>query len=367
MREITKRSIKFKKILDSFRAGVLVLDRDGNILYINEIGRRILDITPEKSKASPRDPFFKVIFSSFDLEYLPSRIEIELTKKETGERKIIGFTLSDMKKGERREAIVAFFKDLSSIEKFSEAEMIKSRLVTLGQMAAGMAHEIRNPLASIKIYTEIIRKKSTGDDFDSLTKSILEDIEKVEDIVNQSLDFVKHEQVVRRPVNISSFLKNTIDSAKGIHSNIDFGVELTNIDDDETMMVDRKLFAQSLYNIFNNAAESYGGVAGKVMVSATVREEYSDILKLSGPKDLKKKLGGESKKKYLYVYVKDFGPGIKNEIREKIFTPFFTTKKKGTGIGLPISQKIIHSHDGIIDLVSKEERGTEFRIKINID
>jgi signal transduction histidine kinase len=354
-----------KDILSSFRAGVLVIDREGNILFINEIGKRILNLSEDKAKVSHRDPFFKVLISSFDSEYLPSRIEMELTKG-LFDKKIIGITLSDIRKRGERKAIVAFFKDLSHIEELSQAEGLKSRLVVLGQMAAAMAHEIRNPLASINIHTELIKKKVSGNEMDSLIDSIIRDIEKVEGIVNQSLDFVKHDQVVQKSVTINPFLEEIVESVRRIYTDVDFQLATGNIDGEESMMVDKKLFTQAIQNILFNAAQSYGGGSGKVLISANVTDEYSDILKLSGAKDLKNKLIGEYRKRYLNVSIKDFGPGIKDEIREKIFTPFFTTRRKGTGIGLPISQKIIHSHNGNVDVVSREGRGTEFRIKLPV-
>lgn len=354
-----------KDILSSFRAGVLVIDKEGNILYLNEIGKRILNLAEGKKKISSRDPFFKVLIASFESEYLPSRIEMELTKG-LFDRKIIGITLSDIKKRGERKAIVAFFKDLSHIEEHSQAEGLKGRLVVLGQMAAAMAHEIRNPLASININTELIKKKVSGNDVDSLIDSIISDIEKVEGIVNQSLDFVKHDQVVKKDVPVVSLLEEIIESVENIFTKIDFQLEREDISAGESMMVDRKLFSQALQNILFNAAQSYGEGAGKVLITANVTNEYSDILKLSGSKDLKRKLAGEYRKRYLNVSIKDFGPGIKDDIREKIFTPFFTTKKRGTGIGLPISQKIIHSHNGNIDVVTREGKGTEFRIKVPV-
>jgi signal transduction histidine kinase len=196
--------------------------------------------------------------------------------------------------------------------------------------------------------------------------SIIRDIDKVESIVNQSLDFVKHDQVVRKKVSITSFLEEIVESVRRIYRDIDFHFSAKDIDGKEIMMVDKKLFTQALQNILFNAAQSYGDGMGKVLISANVSDEFSDILKLSGSKDLKNKLVGEYKKRYLNVTVKDFGSGINEETREKIFTPFFTTKKEGTGIGLPISQKIIHSHDGNIDVLTKEGTGTEFRIKVPV-
>ncbi len=362
-----KLSIKHKEILDSFRAGVVVIDREGNILYINDIGRRILSISPDINRVSPRNSFFKILLTSFESQYLPSRIEVELEWKGREDRMVIGITLSDIRKKNERVAIVAFFKDLSRIEKFSQAEGLKSRLVLLGQMAAGIAHEIRNPLASVKLGTEIIRKRDRAGSLHSLTESMIKDIQKMDDIVSQSLAFVKHEEMIKKAVPISELFEEIVGSVKTVYPQVDFKVVFSEEQKVTSISVDRKLFVQAMGNILQNAADSYEGGEGKVIISAGTTEEFSHILRLSVPEDLKTKLGNEYLREYINITIRDFGSGIQDEIKEKIFTPFFTTKKKGTGIGLPLSQKIIHSHDGIIDMASREGKGTEFRIKIPLD
>ncbi len=354
-----------REILKSFRAGVLVLGGDGDILYVNEIGKRILNLSEEREKVSTRDPFFRVLLASLHSEYLPSRVELE--SKRGRDKKIIGITLSEIKKKGKRVAIVAFFKDLSSIEKISEAESVKSRLVTLGQMAANMAHEIRNPLASIKLFTQRLKKRIPPELDEGHTDLILQDVQRVEQIVEQSLDFVRHHVLHRKEMPLIDVIQEAIESVRGSFTKVDFQVNMKKEIQGLKVHVDRKLFVQALQNILKNAAESYEGGSGKVVVTAEVSEEYSDIIRLTGAKDLKKKLGGDYTREFVTITIKDFGPGIAEEAREKIFTPFYTTKTKGTGIGLPISMKIIHSHEGIIDVISKEGKGTEFRVKIPVE
>jgi len=361
-----KKSVNDREILDSFRAGLVVVDRHGNILYINDIGRRILAISSERESISPGNPFFNILLSSFESEYLPSRIEVELEWKGREDRMVIGITLSDIRKKGERVAIVAFFKDLSRIEKFSQAEGLKSRLVLLGQMAAGIAHEIRNPLASVKLGTEIIRKRDTEGSLDSLTESMMKDIKKVEDIVSQSLSFVKHEEVLKKTFNLEDLLGEIVDGVKSTYPGVEFQVTLEEDKGQIKVDVDKKLFTQAIGNILQNAAQSYGEGKGKVSISIRKSEEYSHILRLSGPADLKKELGEGYVREFINITVKDFGHGIDDDAKAKIFTPFFTTKRKGTGIGLSISQKIIHSHEGIIDVVSELGKGTEFRIKVPV-
>jgi len=195
---------------------------------------------------------------------------------------------------------------------------------------------------------------------------MMKDIQKMEDIVSKSLSFVKHEEMIKKPAPISLLFEEIVDSVRPLYPHVTFEVVLSEEQRDTSIFIDRKLFVQAMENILQNAADSYEGGKGKVIISVGTTEEFSHILRLSVPEDLKTKLGNEYLREYINITIRDFGSGIQDEIKEKIFTPFFTTKKKGTGIGLPLAQKIIHSHEGIIDMASREGKGTEFRIKIPV-
>ena len=150
-----------KSILSSFRAGIVAIGQDGTIAYVNPIGAKILEASPLREGENIHDhagenSFFRVLSESISMNYLPTRVEAELPGKD-GDRQFLGFTLSDLKEGNRRVGICAFFKDLTQVEMAEENENLKHRLLLLGQMAAGLAHEIRNPIAGIGVHCSILK------------------------------------------------------------------------------------------------------------------------------------------------------------------------------------------------------------------
>jgi signal transduction histidine kinase len=125
------------------------------------------------------------------------------------------------------------------------------------------------------------------------------------------------------------------------------------------------LLEQAISNIVSNAVDACGR-KGKVEISLGMSRHFSELMRLS--RNVGPIVGGYSGKEeeFIRIVIRDHGPGIPVEIQEKIFVPFFTTKKSGTGLGLPIAQKIIHAHGGVLDLKSEPGKGTDFIIKIPV-
>ena len=183
-------------ILASFRAGIVAIRSDGTVAYINPIGAKILEgcSLREGENIHPRageNVFFRVLSEALSMNYLPTRVEAELPGRD-GERQSLGFTLSELKERDGRVGICAFFKDLTHVEMTEESENLKQRLLMLGQMAAGLAHEIRNPIASIGVHASILRSHLAGNE--KLLSSVgmmSREIEKVEYIIRECLNFVR--------------------------------------------------------------------------------------------------------------------------------------------------------------------------------
>ena len=356
-------------ILSSFRAGIVAIRSDGTVSYINPIGAKILEgcSLREGENIHPRageNVFFRVLSEALTMNYLPTRVEAELPGRD-GEWQSLGFTLSVLKEKDGRVGICAFFKDLTHVEMTEESENLKQRLLMLGQMAAGLAHEIRNPIASIGVHASILRSHLSGNE--KLLSSVgmmSREIEKVEYIIRECLNFVRPTELGIRQVQVDTLLDAVIARMITLHPGMKFSIQKPG-NGGLKVDADVALLEQALTNILANAAEACHG-KGIVNVFVGTSRHFTESVRLS--RQVQKLLPSQSGKEeeFIRIHIRDNGPGISPEIQDRIFVPFFTTKKTGSGIGLSLAQKIVHAHGGVLDMNSEVGKGTEFIIKIPV-
>lgn len=218
-----------------------------------------------------------------------------------------------------------------------------SRLAAIGSLAAGVAHEIRNPLGSIKGFSELLYEKC---DEKGPQKKYLEimigEVKRLDRIVNDLLSFSRQKPPQRRPADIEMIINDVVAVAKGNgYSQIRVERDLTN--GLSSVSVDPDQLRQVLLNLVMNALQAMEKKpTGLLKVGARVREGH------------------------LYIEVGDDGEGIGRENLDRVFDPFFTTKPDGTGLGLPIAHQIVQSHGGSMSLVSEAGRGTTFTVRIPV-
>ncbi|MBW6504149.1 hypothetical protein K0B90_07735 [bacterium] len=356
-------------ILSSFRAGIVAIRSDGTVVYINPIGAKILEgcSLREGENIHPRaaeNVFFRVLSEALSMNHLPTRVEAELPGRD-GERQSLGFTLAVLKENDGRVGICAFFKDLTHVEMTEESENLKQRLLMLGQMAAGLAHEIRNPIASIGVHASILRSHLSGNE--KLLSSVgmmSREIEKVEYIIRECLNFVRPAELGIKLVHVGALLDGVIARMITLHPDMKFSIQIPG-NGNLKVEADAALLEQALTNILANAADACHG-KGNVNVLVGTSRHFTEAVRLN--RWVEKFLPGNSGKEeeFIRIHIRDDGPGISQELQDRIFVPFFTTKKTGTGIGLSLAQKIVHAHGGVLDMNSEVGKGTEFIIKIPV-
>ncbi len=356
-------------ILSSFRAGIVAIQADGTVVYVNPIGSKILEGCPLQegenihARAS-ENSFFRILSEAVSMSYLPTRVEVELPGRD-GENQFIGFTLSELKDGDQKVGICAFFKDLTHVEMAEESENLNQRLLMLGQMAAGLAHEIRNPIASIGVHCSLLRSHlGENGKLISSVNMMAKEIEKVESTIRECLNFVRPAELGIQQVRVDAIVDAVIARLRTLHPGMEFSMR-GHQGADLFVEADKGLLEQAITNIIANAVDACEG-KGRVELSFGISRHFSDMMRLerrTGPI-----VHGHSDKEeeYLRITIRDNGPGIPAEVRDKIFVPFFPTKKTGTGLGLAIAQKIVHSHGGVLDLKSEPGKGTDFIIKVPV-
>lgn len=220
------------------------------------------------------------------------------------------------------------------------------KLASMGQMAAGVAHELNNPLSTILLYSHILRKKLGGDeDVEHDLDLVAAESERCKKIVGNLLDFARQSRVHLEPTSVLELATQAVDSVACTLPPGEHQVRLeVDVPQDLTVDLDRDQMAQVLVNLVKNAVEAMEGRSGVIRVSAHPHED----------------------RRLVHIAVSDEGAGIPQKARDKIFQPFFTTKSigKGTGLGLPISYGIVKMHHGTIWFDTELGRGTTFHIEL---
>ncbi|MFP2924061.1 ATP-binding protein [Pyxidicoccus sp. 3LG] len=225
----------------------------------------------------------------------------------------------------------------------------RDRLAALGEMAAGLAHEIRNPLGAIKGAAQCLDPKRLGGEDGEFLDVIVEEVNRLNGVVTAFLDYARPLKQSFGPTDLNEVVTRTMrliqnDVPGNISLAVELDLQLPRVDGDAEQL------KQVLINLVQNAVQALGTREGRITVRTDKPERFGEI----------RNAGGE----FVEVHVSDTGPGIPNDQHQHIFVPFFTTKQKGTGLGLAICQRIVKNHGGGISLVSKVGEGSSFVIRL---
>ncbi len=246
--------------------------------------------------------------------------------------------------------------ELALVLKFRRVEeeiFHKNKLIELGTIAAGVAHEIRNPVASIRTFAQLLPEKLGDPEFtNEFSKLVLKDVDRINKVIENMLAFARPTQVTAADHAATDLVEDSIMlSTPKLKSK---SIQLTKeYHEKPTVKVDKPKIQQVLINLISNAVDAMAE-HGKIHIATGVRwmEDTSN---------------GNKPRRYAVIEVADNGPGIPAAVRNRLFDPFFTTKKEGTGLGLSISQKIVRDHGGIITVSSVEGKGTTFQVNLPVE
>lgn len=356
-------------IISGFRAGIIVIDRAGIVAYINPIGSRILEGSPLsvgdriQDKAG-ENSFFWMLCEAISLDYLSTRVETYLSDR-NGESMRLGFTLSELKEGGRKVGICAVFKDLRHVGMNEESEALRQQLLLLENMGAGLTGKITHPVVNLGIACAMLRAQAAQEGIlVAALPAMEEEISRLENVIRECQGFIQPIQLNRRMVRVDAIIDEIVAKLASLHAGMEFRVNRpTGMD--FSAEVDAGLMAKALSNIVLNAIDACGA-KGDIEVTFAISRHFRDLVRLD--REVRSLLPGHSGKEeeFLRITIRDNGPGVPREIRDRIFVPFYTTKKSRAGTGLSVAQKIVSAHGGILELGEATEKGTEFRIKIPV-
>ncbi|WP_186368703.1 two-component system sensor histidine kinase AtoS [Yersinia alsatica] len=330
-------------ILESAADGVISVDIKGCVTMINPAGELITGYNRKELIGKPyAEVFEKVDFDSPVLDTLFRGIKhVALEIDYPGKNRTIQLSISTSQlrnaQGETLGAL-AIFTDLTAKKEVQRRIEQAERLATLGELMAGVAHEVRNPLTAISGFVQILKDSEKDPQRLEYTHIILKEVQSINRVIQQLLDFSRPRIGRYHQVNLNQIIRESLIlvKTKGVEARVDFHVRL-----DESLSdieADGELLKQVLLNILINAVQSIAARGEIIISTQTLDDNYQQIT------------------------IQDNGCGIAEDIKAKVFDPFYTTKPSGTGLGLSISQRIIASHDGDIRLESQPNKGTTFII-----
>lgn len=335
-------------IVEYIPSGIVTLDLEGKIVSFNRGAQKIIGVAVEQiqDKSWRETPFremkeLETFFSAPTSAFAGCSQEL-MIRGQDGEPIPVGINLTPLKSSEGRlVGLVGIFQDLTERKKTEARLRQADRLATAGQLAAGLAHEVRNPLAAISGCIELIKEEGTARP--QLLDIVLREAERLKLVTGQFLDFAKPSPALQKQCNLGalvaeavSLLEKSCDSAHPVAFSI-------RQEANEVMVTgDPDQLKQALWNLGLNAIQAMqtGGE-----LSFSVRRHPSNH--------------GDQ---WVGIELTDTGRGIPPEEIERIFDPFYTTRPGGTGLGLTIAQKIIDNLGGRIEVISRKGRGSTFRV-----
>ena len=350
----------YRDLVWNLRNGVLAVTQEGRIAVMNDVAYRIFGLTPQPSDIGHpyaevlRDlpDVTRIVSGAFELSHLPNRAELRLRRT----NKVIGYTLSQVRDDRGRvTGATLFFKDLTRVEQLEERERLRDRLAALGEMAAAIAHEVKNPLAGIEVMSGLLKRQlAENQDAQSILADIIKEAKMANAIVVEVLDFVRPIRLQVEPVSLTGVVRDAITMAEGHKQRGDIRVTVNVPEALPEVQGDPHQLRQIFTNLLANAFEAMAGT-GMVEITAVEVAPEEEVV-----------VGGEANGPMIQIEVADNGPGVPPDVVEKIFSPFFTTKPQGSGLGLAIVRKIVDAHDGRIDVGARPGGGTRFRVTIPV-
>jgi two-component system sensor histidine kinase AtoS len=365
-------------LLNSLRSGVIAIDADGAVTAFNPAAQRILGVPLGHPQDALGGDFREVLADwpqvislledALDGLERPTRAELVLPERPGAPEATIGFTLLAVRDaaGALQGAAIQF-RDLSAFERDDEQALLRDRLAALGEMAAGLAHELRNPLASMELMAGLLRRRlPEGGEEHALVLDLMAQLRVIAGTLDETLEFVRPVAPEPHEVEPTALLDLAVDRATARHpfpGKVDRAYELGV----PAVQGDPEQLLVALTDLVMNAVEAMleeGSATPRLSlgVRAEIRPQPQAAVRVQ---ENRLPAGADSRvRSEVVLSIADSGPGVPPGLRERIFYPFFTTKDAGSGVGLAKAQKIVTSHGGSIELDSRPRGGATFRVRL---
>jgi two-component system sensor histidine kinase HydH len=333
-------------VVENVPIGLLALDNQGKIAAFNNGAESILQLSAlqvigqEASRIIPAELLDEINYSKDHADVIEKEIECTTADGKKVPLEIGASSLKD--ENDVFLGNVLLFKDLTEVRALRREVARSQRLASVGRLAAGVAHEIRNPLSSIKGFATYFKERYPDRPDDQQTADIMiQEVDRLNRVVGQLLEFAKPVSVKPKPISLPTLLNDSIKLIKDRAAEKNISIQTQNNTQVDEVRIDPDRINQVLLNLYLNAIDSMEN-GGELKVEISSDGQHRDVV----------------------IQVSDTGGGISRENLPKIFEPYFTTKSTGTGLGLAIAHNIIEAMGGKITVESDKEAGTTFSIAL---
>ncbi|GAB4363574.1 MAG: hypothetical protein Kow0042_01560 [Calditrichia bacterium] len=331
-------------IIENVSDAVVVSDETSRITLFNHAAERLFQVKRQEVLEKSLTVLFDQSVCETLIRSVKSMEQIECIIKNTQKYLLIS-------RGEFRDETdkinqILVIRDLTELKRFEAQLQRRERLSAMGELASGIAHEIRNPLNTISTIVQQLDRdfepQQAQEEYHSLMRLVYQEVKRINETITAFLRFSRPEPLQPERFPLKQFLEE-------IHQHYQYLMEERQIDFrvnrnwDGEVYWDRRKMKQVFMNLIQNAVDALGN-SGEIEVSVH-----------------------PSSKEELEIRIHDSGPGIPEDIRSKVFNLYFTTKAKGTGIGLAIVQRLVYDHGGMISVESEPSKGTTFIIRMPVE
>jgi two-component system sensor histidine kinase PilS (NtrC family) len=357
--ELLQLKLQADDILRNIRSGVLTVDSRGRLLYANPMAEQLLELDLISKIGKPvvddigavAPELAQAIMRSITDQVRTTRAEGTITSATRSIAVGVATTYTEGDGLRTNRTTTAIFQDISDVKRMDALRLRAERLEGVAELSAALAHEIKNPLASIRSAIEqLSRVPHVGEDERTLSALVIRESDRLSRLLSDFLDFARVRIARAEQVNVADVVRGAV-SLVSTHPDCRAGVRVTcTVPERRALIVegDEDLLHRAVFNLTLNAVQASPAI-GEVRVEADI---------LDG-----EQFAGSFESGSVTVRVSDQGPGIPADIRQRLFDPFFTTKPEGSGLGLAVVHRAIEAHRGLVYFDSAGPRGgTRFTV-----
>jgi PAS domain S-box-containing protein len=344
-------------ILASLTNGIVTVDLDGRVVTLNPAAELMTGFFAGEVRARYCTEVFAQTPDVAELlmETLANRTPVlgmTLTLRRRGGRGLpVELSVSPLRGSEGKElGVIGVFRDLTRVHQLEERLRRSDRLAAVGELAAGLAHEIKNPLTALLTFSRRLRRAFEDAEFRQKFQTVVpRELERINGIVEGLLELARPARLAFKPLRVSALLERAVELYETRIDAQRIDVQREYARDLPTIFADHDALYQAVVNLVTNALDAMP--SGGVLV---LRTAWSDGESLHG-----RRAGGVRR---VAIEIEDSGVGMSPAVVDRIFNPFFSTKEGGTGLGLALAHKIVDDHEGSLDVRSTPGVGTTFRL-----